>query len=55
MIELIRMTEVPTFSLPVTKGQYQAHKTGMESIGMEAPKSFCPQDSGVSEKIIETQ
>jgi hypothetical protein len=32
--------------------QDQALKTEMESIEIEAPKSFCPKDSGVSGKIV---
>ncbi|WP_312304040.1 hypothetical protein [Chryseobacterium sp.] len=49
---MIRITEVPTFSLLMTIAQDQALKTEMESIEIEAPKSFCPKDSGVSGKIV---
>jgi hypothetical protein len=49
---LIGLTEVPAFSLPMIIVQYQALKTEIESIEMEAPKSFCPKDLGVSGKII---
>lgn len=31
MIELIRVTEVPAFSLPMIIGKYQAHKTRFNS------------------------
>lgn len=44
LLSLIRITEVPAFSLPMTIVQDQALKTEMESIEIEAPKSFCPKD-----------
>ncbi|AYY84548.1 hypothetical protein EGX91_08290 [Chryseobacterium indologenes] len=52
LLNLIRITEVPAFSLPMTIVQVQALKTEMESIEIEAPKSFCPKDLGVSGKIV---
>ncbi|HBV15830.1 MAG TPA: hypothetical protein DEB71_10875 [Chryseobacterium carnipullorum] len=36
-------------------GKYQAHKTAsLQHFGGEGSKYFCPQDSGVSGKIIGT-
>jgi hypothetical protein len=57
MVELIRTTEVPAFSLPMTIGRHQAHKTRFGSLikaynSESGLKSFCPKDLGVSGKII---